>query len=63
MPEILRKYLIETRRWNGEFDQWITDNEHIKLEDRYIRFFPTEGENKGKKMYLTFDNIHIIREL
>lgn len=65
-----RKYIIESRRYIGEnggqkFDAWITSANviEIKHEDQYLVFFPLEGENAGKKHYIPFSNIHIVREL
>lgn len=65
-----RKYVIETKRYIGEdgkskFDKWITSANviEIKHDDLYLVFFPTEGENAGKKHYIPFANIHIVREL
>jgi len=41
MDDILREYVIETKRYvkNGEtqFDQWISNNENIRIEDNYLR--------------------------
>lgn len=66
MSEIIREYVIETRRYtqNGkmQFDQWISNNENIKIEENYLRFVPTKGKDKGKRIYLPFDNIHVVRE-
>jgi len=67
MAEIIREYVIETRRYindgTTQFDQWISNNESIKIEDNYIRFVPTKGKEKGKRIYLPFDNIHVVREV
>ena len=67
MSEITREYVIETRRHLEEgkvqFEQWISDNENIKIEDKYLRFIPTKGKDKGKRMYIPFDNIHLVREV
>lgn len=66
MAEIIREYVIETRRYamNGKtkFDRWISNNENIKIEGNYIRFTPIKGKEKGKRLYLPFENIHIVRE-
>lgn len=66
MAEIIREYVIETRRYtmNGttKFDKWISNNESIKIEENYIRFTPIKGKEKGKRLYIPFDNIHIVRE-
>lgn len=68
MPD--RKYIIETRRYIGEdgkttYDSWTTSAKviEIKHEEKYLVFFPLEGENAGKKHYIPFSNIHIVREL
>ncbi len=68
MPD--RKYVIESRRYIGEdgkstFDQWITSAKviEIKHEEQYLVFFPLEGEHAGKKHYIPFSNIHIVREM
>ncbi|MCL7474684.1 MAG: hypothetical protein SCH39_09395 [Methanosarcinales archaeon] len=65
-----RKYLIESRRYTGDngkmkYDSWITSANviEIKHEEQYIVFFPLEGEEAGKKHYLPFSNIHIVREM
>ena len=65
-----RKYIIESKRYIGEdgktkFDSWITSSNivEIKHEDQYLVFFPLEGEFAGKKHYIPFSNIHIVREL
>ncbi len=65
-----RKYLIESKRYEGEdgemtFDSWITSANvvEVKHEEQYIVFFPLEGECAGKKHYIPFANIHIVREL
>lgn len=65
-----RKYVIESRRYidaNGSetFDTWITSANVIEIKhaDQYLVFFPLEGEFAGKKHYIPFSNIHIVREL
>ncbi len=65
-----RKYAIESRRYIGDdgkptFDTWITGASviEIKHEDQYLVFFPLEGEFAGKKHYIPFSNIHVVREL
>ncbi len=65
-----RKYIIESRRYvDGDgkttFDQWITSSKiiEIKHSEHYLVFFPLEGEQAGKKHYIPFSNIHIVREL
>ncbi len=66
MAEIIREYVIETRRYlqndKTQFEQWISNNEHIKIEENYLRFVPVKGKDKGKRIYLPFDNIHVVRE-
>lgn len=68
MPD--RKYIIESRRYIGEdgktiFDEWVTNAKvvEIKHEEQYLVFFPLEGEHAGKKHYIPFSNIHIVREV
>lgn len=68
MPD--RKYIIESRRYIGEdgkttFDQWLTSAKviEIKHDEQYLVFFPIEGEHAGKKHYIPFSNIHIVREM
>ncbi len=65
-----RKYVIETKRYIGDdenttFDSWTTSAKvvEIKHEDQYLVFFPLEGDHAGKKHYIPFANIHIVREL
>jgi hypothetical protein len=65
-----RKYIIESRRYVGgdgktTFDQWITSSNviEVKHNEQYLVFFPLEGEHAGKKHYIPFSNIHIVREL
>ena len=65
-----RKYLIESKRYAGEngeiiFDEWITSAKviEIKHNDQYLVFYPLEGEHAGKKHYIPFTNIHVVREL
>lgn len=64
-----RKYVIESRRYTGEdgktiFDQWVTSSNVIEIKhEEYLVFFPIEGEHAGKKHYIPFSNIHIVREL
>ncbi|MRG77001.1 MAG: hypothetical protein C5S33_04470 [ANME-2 cluster archaeon] len=65
-----RKYIIETKRYiddkgNTTFDSWTTSAKvvEVKHEDQYLVFFPLEGDNAGKKHYIPFANIHIVREL
>lgn len=65
-----RKYVIESKRYIGkdgelQFDSWITSANviEIKHEEQYLVFFPLEGEFTGKKHYIPFSNIHIVREL
>jgi hypothetical protein len=68
MPD--RKYVIESRRYTGTdgkmtFDSWTTNAKvvEVKHEDHYLVFYPVEGEHAGKKHYIPFSNIHIVREL
>lgn len=65
-----RKYVIESRRYIGEdgkttFDTWLTSANviEIKHNDHYLVFYPLEGERAGKKHYIPFSNIHIVREI
>lgn len=65
-----RKYVIETRRYIGEdgkttFDKWVTSANviEVKHNDQYMVFYPLEGEFTGKKHYIPFSNIHVVREL
>ncbi len=65
-----RQYIIETKRYiddkgNTTFDSWTTSAKvvEVKHEDQYLVFFPLEGDNAGKKHYIPFANIHIVREL
>lgn len=65
-----RKYVIESRRCinehgNSTFDSWITSASiiEVKHEEQYLVFFPLEGLFAGKKHYIPFSNIHIVREL
>jgi hypothetical protein len=65
-----RKYVIESKRYinnDGKttFDRWITSSNiiEIKHSEQYLVFFPLEGELAGKKHYIPFSNIHIVREL
>lgn len=68
MPE--RKYVIESRRYLAEdgkmvYDSWVTSSNiiEVKHNEEYLVFFPLEGEHAGKKHYIPFSNIHIVREL
>ncbi len=68
MPE--RKYVIESRRYMAEdgkmvYDSWVTSSNiiEVKHSEQYLVFFPLEGEHAGKKHYIPFSNIHIVREL
>jgi len=65
-----RKYVIESRRYMGDdgkttFDYWITNAKviDVKHDEQYLVFYPIEGENAGKKHYIPFSNIHIVREV
>jgi hypothetical protein len=68
MPE--RKYVIESRRYMADdgkmvYDSWVTSSNiiEVKHSEQYLVFFPLEGEHAGKKHYIPFSNIHIVREL
>ncbi len=68
MPD--RKYVIESRRYMAEdgkmvYDSWVTSSNiiEVKHNEEYLVFFPLEGEHAGKKHYIPFSNIHIVREL
>ncbi len=68
MPD--RKYLIKTKcrkDVNGEIksDTWITNSKLLEVEghNHYIVFYPTEGEDVGKKHYVPLANIHSVKEL
>jgi hypothetical protein len=47
MSEIVREYLIETKRYlkdgKPQHDEWISNNENIKIEHNYLRCIPTRG--------------------
>ena len=65
-----RKYIIETKRYIGAdgkttFDSWITSANvtEVKHNDQYLVFYPLEGEHAGKKHYIPFSNIHVVREI
>ncbi len=64
-----RKYVIESRRYVADgkmaFDSWITSSKviEVKHNEQYLVFYPLEGEYAGKKHYIPFSNIHIVREL
>jgi hypothetical protein len=65
-----RKYVIESRRYVGDdgkmaFDSWVTSSKviEVKHNEQYLVFYPLEGEHAGKKHYIPFSNIHIVREL
>lgn len=65
-----RQYIIESKRYVGDdgkmtFDSWTTSAKvvEIKHDDQYLVFFPLEGECAGKKHYIPFANIHIVREV
>ena len=62
-----RKYVIESKRYvddygNKTFDAWTSFVEDIKIEDGFVKFAPVDGEHAGLKHYITFSNIHIVRE-
>ena len=61
------KYVIESKRYvddygNKTFDAWTSFVEDIKIEDGFVKFAPVDGEHAGLKHYITFSNIHIVRE-
>jgi len=65
-----RKYIIETKRYIGAdgkttFDSWITSANviEVKHSDQYLVFYPLEGEHAGKKHYIPFSNIHVVKEI
>ena len=65
-----RQYIIETKRYiddkgNTTFDSWTTSAQvvEVKHEEQYLVFFPLEGDDAGKKHYIPFANIHIVREV
>jgi len=65
-----RKYVIESRRYIGPdgkttFDTWVSSSKVIEIRqnEQYLVFYPIEGEHSGKKHYIPFSNIHIVREL
>lgn len=65
-----RKYVIESRRYTDEdgkiiFDKWVTSANviEVKHNDQYLVFYPLEGEHAGKKHYIPFTNIHVVKEL
>ena len=62
-----RKYVIESKRYvdddgNKTHDSWISFVEDIKIEDGFFKFTPIDGKHAGLKHYITFSNIHIVRE-
>nr|QNO48021.1 hypothetical protein BOHIEODL_00001 [Methanosarcinales archaeon ANME-2c ERB4] len=62
-----RRYVIESKRYvdddgNNTHDSWTSVVENIKIEDGFVKFTPTDGEHAGLKHYITFPNIHIVRE-
>lgn len=66
MSEIIREYIIETKRYlkdgKTEYEAWVSNNENIKIESTYIRCIPTKGKDEGKRLYIPFDNIFVVRE-
>ena len=65
-----RKYIIESRRYIGEdgkttFDKWLINGKEMMIDKtgQYVVFYPLEGEFAGKRHYIPFSNIHIIREI
>lgn len=62
-----RKYVIESKRYvdddgNRIHDSWTSIVEDIKIEDGFVKFTPIDGVHAGLKHYITFSNIHIVRE-
>jgi len=47
---------------NNTHDSWTSVVDNIKIEDGFVKFTPTDGEHAGLKHYITFPNIHIVRE-
>ena len=47
------------------FDKWVTSAKviEVKHNDQYLVFYPLEGEHAGKKHYIPFTNIHVVKEL
>lgn len=66
MSEIIREYIIETKRYlkdgKTQYEEWTSNNENIKIESNYIRCIPTKGKDEGKRLYIPFDNIFVVRE-
>lgn len=66
MAEIIREYIIETKRYlkdgKSQYDEWVSNNENIKIEHNYLRCVPTKGKDEGKRLYIPFDNIFVVRE-
>ena len=66
MPELVREYIIETKRYlkdgTTQYDEWVSNNENIKIEHNYLRCVPTRGKDEGKRLYIPFDNIFVVRE-
>ncbi len=67
MAEIAREYVIETKRYTKDgklvHDEWISNNDNIKIEHNYLRCIPTKGKDEGKRLYIPFDNIFVVREI
>ena len=68
MPD--RKYIIKTtcrkdEKGNIKSDSWITTSNLLEVEghNHYIVFYPTEGEDIGKKHYVPLANIHVVKEM
>ena len=62
-----RKYVIESKRYidsNGskKHESWTSFVQDIKIEDGFIKFIPIDGDHAGLKHYITFSNVHIVRE-
>ena len=65
-----RKYIIKTKCRKNEdgdikSDSWITTSKLLEVEghNHYIVFYPTEGEDVGKKHYVPLANIHYVKEM
>ncbi len=61
------RYVIESRRYednngNKVYDSWTSAGKDMKIEDGFVMFVPVDGEHAGLKHYITFPNIHIVRE-
>ena len=62
-----RTYVIESKRYvdaegNKVQDSWKSSVDDISISDGFVKFIPIDGEHAGLKHYITFSNIHIVRE-